>query len=95
LTDLSDLPSYQFAGLSANMLSFLVNKLPDEAVLLADFQLVKLIGGFEYFYRLKGRWPELQEYILRIKEKRVLLETQKDIEVIKEIREEMAQGIQK
>jgi hypothetical protein len=60
LAELKEFPSYQFAGLSSLTLTFLTTKLPDQSLLLNDWQLIQRLGGSGFFYRLKGRWPELQ-----------------------------------
>ena len=92
LAELKDFPSYQFAGLSSLMLPFLSTKLADQSLLLNDWQLIQRLGGSGFFYRLKGRWPDLQQEVLRLKEERVKIETEKDVKVIKEIREELRKG---
>jgi hypothetical protein len=79
LNELKEIPSYQFAGLSSLMLSFLSSKLPDQSILLNDYQLIKRLGGSGFFYRLKGRWADLQQEVMRLKEVRVNIETQKDV----------------
>lgn len=43
------------------------------------------------FYRLKGRWPELQTELIRLKEERVKMETIKDVEVIKNIKQQLSE----
>jgi hypothetical protein len=46
---------------------------------LNDYQLIKRLGGSGFFYRLKGRWADLQQEVMRLKEERVKIETQKDV----------------
>ncbi len=59
-------------------------------MLLEDYQFFKRLTCSGLFYRLKGRWPELQTELVRLKEERVKMETSRDAEVIQNIKEKLS-----
>lgn len=93
LTDIIDVPTYEFVSFSKELYSFLKDKV-DYHTLLCDFQLIKRLS-LKFYNRLKGRFPELQEFLFTLKidfVNRATEELQKDV---REMAIEEGQSVEK